>query len=145
MRAAESRASRNPAVGVVDAGVVLARLDRRRRSHGRIAELFQRSAHGQIALYLSVVNLAEVLQHGRRYSDATGVDLVAFVTVFRVNLHRPDVDVARRVAGLAALEDMSLADRFAAATAEALDARLYTTDGTLATALERRKVPVTRF
>jgi len=137
--------SRSVAVGVVDAGVVLARLDRRRRSHGRIAELFQRSALGRIALYLSVVNLAEVLQHGRRYSEATGVDLVAFVAAFRVNLHRPDVDVVRRVARLAEIEDTSLADRFAAATAEALDARLYTTASTLATALRRRKVPVTRF
>jgi predicted nucleic acid-binding protein len=137
--------SRSAAAGVVDAGVVLARLDRRRRSYARVTELFNRSARRDTTLYLSIVNLAEVLQHGRRYSEATGLDLVALLAAFRVELHRPDVGVARRVAELATLEDTSLADRFAAATAEALDARLYTTDSTLVTALRRRKVPVTRF
>jgi hypothetical protein len=43
------------------------------------------------------------------------------------------------------LENTSLADRFAAATAEALAARLYTTDKTLAAALSGRKIRVTRF
>jgi predicted nucleic acid-binding protein len=52
--------------------------------------------------------------------------------------HAPDVEVARRVAALVAWPEVSLADRFAAATAECLRARLYTTDNVLATAARRR-------
>ena len=63
-----------------------------------------------------------------------GVDLVTLLESFAVSVHAPDVEVARRVAALAAWPEVSMADRFAAATAEWLRARLYTTDGFLATA-----------
>jgi predicted nucleic acid-binding protein len=94
---------------------------------------------------VSVVNLAEVLQHSRDYVKATGVDPVSLLEGFRIAIHVPDVALARRVAELASLEDTSLADRFAAATAEALGARLYTTDSMLAAALKPRRLPVTLY
>lgn len=133
------------AVGVLDAGVVLTWLDRRRRAHPKVVELFDRCKRAEATLYLSVVNLAEVLQHGRHYSEAVGLDLVTLISAFGIQLHGPDATVARRVAALATLDDTSLADRFALATAETLGARLYTTEGTLAKYRARLKVPFTRF
>ena len=57
------------------------------------------------------------------------------------------MEAARRGAALASLSGQSMADRFAAATAEQVGARLYTTDFALATALGKRRVapPVTLF
>jgi predicted nucleic acid-binding protein len=131
--------------GVVDAGVILTRLDRRRRSHPRSVELFAASARGAIALHLSILNLAEVLQHTRAYTEATGVDVTAVLAEFDVTFSHPDVDVARRVAALSALPDTSLADRLALATAQMLRARLHTTDRTLAGVARQCRVPVTLY
>jgi predicted nucleic acid-binding protein len=89
------------------------------------------------------VNLSELLQHGRVYSRDTGVDLVALLSSFSVSVHAPDAEVARRVAALAAWGGVSLADRFAAATADHLRARLYTTDGVLASAAKRHGLACT--
>ena len=144
MRRGRAAASRSGSVGVLDAGVVLARLDRRRRGHAIVVELFERSRHEQTRLYVSIVNLAEVLQHAREYTDATGLDPVTLLAAYRVELHQPDVDVARRAARLASLDDASLADRFAVATADTLGARLFTTEATLASHCARLKLPVTR-
>lgn len=132
-------------VGVVDAGVILARLDRRRRSHARTVALFGSSGRGALRLHVSAVNLAEALEHGQPYIEATGVDLVAVLTAFEVTIVSPDVDVARRVARLSHLRDASLADRFALATAEALGARLHTTDRVLAGLARRSRLPVTLY
>lgn len=132
-------------VGVLDAGILLVRLDRRHRSHRQVVELLDRSAKGEIVLHISIVNLAEVLQHARDYTRETGLDPVALAHSFRVRLHAPNVDVARAAANLSALEDASLADRFAAATAEVLGARLHTTDTALSEALRRRKRLVTHY
>lgn len=132
-------------VGVLDAGVVLARLDPRRRSHDEIVRLIDRSGDGRVRLFISVVNVAEVLYHSRDHARATGLDPVSFLEAYRISVHIPDLDVARRVARLASRDDTSLADRFAVATAEALHARLYTTDGPLAAILKRRRIVHTLF
>ena len=132
-------------VGVVDAGVVLSRLDRRRRSHQATVELFGSSARGAVRLHLSVVNLAEALQHSRSYSEATGVDLVAVLTAFDVTITAPDVNVARKVADLSALRAASLADRFALATALTLSARMHTTDRVLAGLARRCRLATTVY
>jgi len=145
MRRVGRRGFASTNVGVLDAGVVLVRLDRRHRSHAVVSELFARAADSRLVLHLSVVNLAEVLQHSLRHARATGLDVVAMLCAFSVSLHRPDTEVARRAAALASWPHTSLADRFAAATAAALAARLYTTDGALADSLERERLPVTRF
>jgi predicted nucleic acid-binding protein len=131
--------------GVVDAGVILTRLDRRRRSHEATVRLFALSARGSAALSMSVVNLAEALEHSEAYAVATGVDVVALLTGFGVTITPPDVDVARRVARLRHLDDASLADRFAIATTQTLGARLHTTDRTLAGFARRCRVPVTLY
>lgn len=131
--------------GVLDAGVVLVRLDRRHRSHQRVADLFDRSADSEVNLLISAVNLAEILEHAREYSRQTGLDVVALLSSYRIGVHSPDVETARRVAHLAGLPDASLADRFALATAEWNGSRLYTTDHPLAAVARKRKVPVTVF
>jgi len=143
MRAAVGRGSGSGTAGVLDAGVALARLDPARRGHRRAIALLDPGPARRAVLHMSTVNLAEVLQHGRAYSRDTGVDLVALLESFAVSVHAPDVEVARRVAALAAWPEVSLADRFAAATAEHLRARLYTTDGVLATAARRHGLACT--
>lgn len=139
------RRRESESVGVVDAGVVLARLDRRRSSHAEAVKLFARGAGGRLALHVSVVNLAEVFQHAREYVRATGVDLVAVLNAFGVAVHSPGIDVAREAAELSGTTDLSLADRFAAATAITLGARLHTTDRALATTFRRLRRPVTTY
>jgi predicted nucleic acid-binding protein len=96
-------------------------------------------------LHLSVVNLAEVFQHARDYVRATGLDPLALLSALRVSIHAPDSDTARRVADLSLRGELSLADRFAAATAQTMAARLYTTDRPLAVELRRRRLPVTLY
>ena len=131
--------------GVVDAGVILTRLDRRRRSHAATVALFASCARGALRLHISTVNLAEALQHSRAYREATGVDVVAVLRGFSVVITPPDVDIARRVADLSALGDASLADRFALATTQALGTRLHTTDRVLAQLARRCHVPTTLY
>ena len=145
MRAGVRQGSASGTAGVLDAGVVLARLDPARRGHRRAIALLDPGASRRAALHISTVNLAEVLQHSRAYSRDTGVDLVALLESFAVSVHTPDVEVARRVAALAAWPEVSLADRFAAATAQHLRARLYTTDGVLATGARRHGLACTHF
>jgi predicted nucleic acid-binding protein len=132
-------------VGVVDAGVILTRLDPRRRSHAAVVALFASSAKGGSRLHVSVVNLAEALQHSRDYREATGVDLVAVLGGFAVLITAPDVDIARRVADLDGRGDASLADRFALATALAVSGRLHTTDRVLAGLARRVRLPTTLY
>jgi predicted nucleic acid-binding protein len=132
-------------VGVLDAGVVLARLERGHRAHKKSVDLFVRGRESAVSLAVSVVNLAEALQHSRRYCEATGLDLVTFLHAYGVRVHTPDVQVARRAAVFSHFEDASLADRFAVATAEVLGARLYTTDTDLAAVLVRQRFPCTLF
>jgi predicted nucleic acid-binding protein len=131
--------------GVLDAGVVLVRLDRNHPSHRKARRLFDRSAQREVLLYISVVNLAEVFHHSREYTKATGLDPMALLGSFNVVVHSPDAEVARQVAALVHLEDASLADRFAAATSGVLNARLHTTDTALARALRKHRKPVTLY
>lgn len=132
-------------VGVVDTGVVLSVMHQARRSHAVTTLLFESAMRGRVTLHISAVHLAEVLQHAAADVQSTGLDPVAFLDAFKVAIHRPDVGVARAVAALRGLPRLSLADRFAAATAQVLGARLHTTDGTLAAALRARRVPVTLY
>jgi predicted nucleic acid-binding protein len=88
---------------------------------------------------ISVVNLAEVLIHTADLSREAGVDVVALLTASRVHLHPQDEAIARRVAKLRT----SLADGFAAATAQALGARLHTTDAELVRQLRGTRLPIT--
>ena len=145
MKRAATPAFRSASAGVLDAGVVMARLESTHRAHHAVRPIFERSLRRETRLHISVVNLAEVLQHARPIVTALGLDPVAFLTGFDIFLHSPDTDIARRVADLAELEDVSLADRFAAATALALGARLYTTDAALVRALKPLRLPITKL
>jgi len=109
--------------------------------------LFERSARRRVSLHISAVNLAEAIEHARDYTRETGTDVVSLLESFGIAIHSPGVEAARKAAALAFLRSLSMADRFAAGTAELLGARLYTTDSALAAALRKRRVapPVTLF
>lgn len=131
-------------VGILDAGVVLTRLSPRRKGHAHVVKLMG-GAGRTTRLILSTVNLAEVLEHVRGLAEAAGFDAVGTLRHLGVEIEAPDVDVARGAAQLAGIDDLSLADRFALATARVRGGRLYTTDGVLADAARAAKVAVTRI
>ena len=128
-------------VAVIDAGVAIGWMQGRHRSLARIDRLLRAGRTGQTELVISVVNLAEVLLHTGELSRATGVDAVALLTASRVRMHQPDEAVARRVARLRT----SLADGFAAATAQELGARLHTTDSNLVDQLRGTRLSITHY
>jgi hypothetical protein len=110
-------------IAVLDAGVAIGWITGRRRSLVGIERLMDAGRLGRITLVLSVVNLAEVLRHTKEMVQATGADPWQMLQGYGVHLHRPDEVVARAVA----LLPCSLADGFAAATAQVLGGRLHTT------------------
>jgi len=113
----------------------------RHRSRAKLDRLLRACRNGQTELVISVVNLAEVLMHTAELSRATGVDAVALLTASRVRIHHPDEVIARRVAKLRT----SLADGFAAATAQELGARLHTTDAELVRQLRGTRLSITQY
>ena len=128
-------------VAVIDAGIAIGWMQGRHRSRAELDRLRRACRDGQTELVISVVNLAEVLIHTAELSRATGVDAVALLTASRVRIHQPDEAIARRVAKLST----SLADGFAAATAQELGARLHTTDAELARQLRGTRLAVTHY
>jgi predicted nucleic acid-binding protein len=128
-------------VGVIDAGVAIAWIRGAARSRKALDELYRACRDGRVSLVMSTVNLAEVLIHTAKYAHASGVDPVAFLTASGLRIHPPDEAIARRVAKL----ETSLADGFAAATAQELGARFYTTDGELVHQLRRVRLAITHY
>ena len=128
-------------VAVIDAGIAIGWMQGRHRSQAKLDRLLRSGREGQTELVISVVNLAEVLIHTAELSRATGVDAIALLTASRVRVHHPDEAIARRVAKL----QTSLADGFAAATAQELGARLHTTDTELVRQLRGTRLAVTRY
>jgi predicted nucleic acid-binding protein len=108
----------------------------------RIVRLFASCRAGETTLFLSVVNLAELLKVTAARVHATGTNPLVTLRAAGVQLHTPDEAVASRVAKLV---QCSLADAFAAATALELGARLHTTDRELVRQLERTRVQVTHY
>ena len=127
--------------GVIDAGIAIGWMQGRYRAQRKLDDLFEACRADQIELIISVVNLTEVLMHTAELSRATGIDSVALLTSNRVSVHRPDEAVARRVAKLRT----SLADGFAAATAQELGARLHTTDRELIRQLRGTRLALTQY
>ncbi len=127
--------------GIIDAGVAIGWIRGGHRSLARIDALFQMSRDGHAELFMSPVNLAEVLIHTAEWSRATGGDVVARLKAAGVRFHSPGEETARRVARL----PTSLADGFAAATAQELGARLHTADGELVRQLRSAKLAVTLY
>jgi predicted nucleic acid-binding protein len=128
-------------VGVLDAGIVLGWMAPRHRARSRLEALFAASRAGRARLVISLVNVAEVLIHADEVAHATGVDPVALLRGFGVELHAPDEAVVRRVATL----PTSLADGFAAGTALELRARLHTTDRELVSQLRGKRLAVSVY
>ena len=128
-------------VAVIDAGIAIGWMQGRHRSQTKLDRLLRSGRDGQTELVISVVNLAEVLIHTAELSRATGVDAIALLAASRVRVHQPDEAIARRVAKL----HTSLADGFAAATAQELGARLHTTDTELVRQLRGTRLAVTRY
>lgn len=127
--------------GVVDAGVAIGWICGGHRSAAKLDALFRSSRAGHVTLCVSAVNLAEVLIHTAEWSRAAGSDAVALLKASGVRIHLPDDAIARRVARL----DTSLADGFAAATAQEIRARLHTTDGELVRQLRGARLAITRY
>jgi len=128
-------------VAVIDAGIAIGWIQGRHRSGAKLDRLFRTCRDGDVDLVISVVNLAEVLIHTADLSRATGVDAIALLTASRVRIHHPDEVIARRVAKLRT----SLADGFAAATAQELHARLHTTDAELIRQLRGTRLSITHY
>ena len=129
-------------VGVIDAGVAVGWFNGEHRELPRLARLFESCRAGETSLFLSVVNLAEVLKVTDARARSTGTSQLALLRACGVQLHQPDEAVAARVAKLT---QCSLADAFAAATALELGARLHTTDGELVRQLKHARVRVTHY
>ena len=85
-------------VEILDAGVAMGWLQRRHRSFDRLEKLFSASRAGRIALWISTVNIAEVLIHTTEMARSSGVDPIALLRGFGIKVHQPDEAVARRVA-----------------------------------------------
>ena len=128
-------------VGVIDTGVAIAWIRGATRSRKVLDRLYRACRNGSASLVMSTVNLAEVLIHTAKYAHGSGVDPVAFLTASGLRIHSPDETIARRVAKL----ETSLADGFAAATAQELGARLHTTDGELVRQLRRARLAITHY
>jgi predicted nucleic acid-binding protein len=128
-------------VAVIDAGIAIGWMQGRHRSLAKLDRLLRAGRSGRTELVISVVNLAEVLLHTAELARATGVDAVVLLTASRVRVHQPDEAIARRVAKL----PTSLADGFAAATAQELGARLHTTDAELIRQLRSTRLAVTPY
>jgi len=128
-------------VAVIDAGIAIGWMQGRHRSRAKLDRLLRACRNGQTELVISVVNLAEVLMHTAELSRATGVDAVALLAASRVRIHHPDEVIARRVAKLRT----SLADGFAAATAQELGTRLHTTDAELVRQLRGTRLSITQY
>ena len=128
-------------VGVIDAGVAIAWIRGTTRSRQALDRLYTACRNGRVSLVMSTVNLAEVLIHTAKYARASGVDPVTFLTASGLRIHPPDEAIARRVARL----ETSLADGFAAATAQELGARFHTTDSELLRQLRRVRLAFTHY
>ena len=124
-------------IAVLDAGIAIGWIQGRHRSFAKLNRLLRLVRSGHVEAVISVVNLAEVLPHTAELSRAPGVDPVASLTASGVRIHHPDEAVARRVAKL----PTSLADGFAAATAQELRGRLHTTDAELIRQLRSVRLP----
>jgi len=128
-------------IGVIDAGIAIGWIRGGHRSAAKLDALFRSGRANHVTLYVSAVNLAELLIHTAEWSRATGTDAVALLRASGIRIHLPDEAIARRVAKL----DTSLADGFAAATAQEVGARLHTTDGELVRQLRGTRLPVTHY
>ena len=95
-----------------------------------VEELLTRAQAGEVDVHLSVVNLAEVLYRLERELGEAETE-IAYARLTRelpISLVDADLDLSVRAARLKAVHPLSLADGYAAALAQRLDATLVTGD-----------------
>lgn len=111
---------------VLDTDVVIAALDRADTHHRAAARAFGRWAGEEVELLLCTVNYAEALVRPAAEERVMRAAIDAIASL-GIRLHAPDAALARNAARRRAL-GISLADGFALATAERVDADLATFD-----------------
>lgn len=122
------------AVCVLDTDVVIAALDRADAHHRAAREAFARFASTETELMICTINYAEALVRPAQ-EERTLRAAVDAIASLGIRTSAPDAAAARLAARRRAL-GVSLADGFAIATAERLDADLATFDRRVRRALE---------
>jgi predicted nucleic acid-binding protein len=111
---------------VLDTDIVIAALDRRDAHHDAAAAAVTAMIDGGTEMLLSLVNYAETLVRPAEDED-TLRSAVAALSALRIRLVAPTAAIARDAARHRRL-DISLADGFAVATAQAREATLASFD-----------------
>ena len=111
---------------VLDTDVVIAALDRRDAHHTRAATAITTMIEADTELLLSLVNYAETLVKPAE-SEQTLRAAIGALTALGIRLVAPNASIARDAARLCGL-NISLADGFAIATAQARGASLASFD-----------------
>ena len=114
---------------VLDAFAVLAFL-REEPGEPGVSKLLRDGAAGEAEIYLCVINLAEVLYRLERERGEADAEIAraALTQELPLELVDADLDLSVRAAHLKAPHPISIADGYAAALAERLDATLVTGD-----------------
>lgn len=123
---------------VLDTDVVIAALDRRHTHHDRAARAITAMIDTETELLLPLVNYAETLAKPAE-SEATLRSAVAALAALGIRLVAPSPAIARDAARHRSL-DISLADGFAIATAQARGASVASFDARVQRALRRTGV-----
>ncbi len=94
-----------------------------------MAELLRGAKEGRVELYISVVNLGEVIYlHQQRHGIDIAAQVLARIREFSVNRVEADEALALKAAQLKASTGTGYADCFVAALAQRLDAAVVTGD-----------------
>jgi len=113
---------------VLDAFALLAYLQRE-PGHQRVRSLLDDAALGRVSLSMCAVNFGEVLYWlERRRGVAAANALTGNVRDLPINLVDADLDLTVSAARIKAAHPVSLADAYAAALAQRLDAAVLTAD-----------------
>lgn len=125
---------------VLDTDVVIAALDRRDAHHAQARTAISEMIDGEVALLLSLVNYAETLVKPAQTEPTLRAALDA-LNALGIRLVAPTAAIARDAARLRA-QNISLADGFAIATAQARGASLACFDLRVRRALPATGVPL---
>ena len=112
---------------VLDTDVVIAALDRRDTHHAQAASAITAMLQAEVELLLSLVNYAETLVKPAQSDDTLRAAIDA-LSALGIRLVPPTTAMARDAARHRAVNDISLADGFAIASAHARAASLASFD-----------------
>jgi predicted nucleic acid-binding protein len=123
---------------VLDTDVLIGALDRRDAHHRQASAALLRMLDDDVPLHLSVVNYAEALVKPAE-SQASLQRAVDAIASLQIRLHEPDAVIARDAAQLRGF-NISLADGFALATAQRLDASIASYDARVRAAARKARI-----